>query len=460
MESLLAAGQPIQGGSSSLALLSAEIIANVLEYLSSKPVILFSTMRGISRLFHQGVVLNFERHYFQKRTPKPSNWPEFFLPDAFVATTQISFSFSAPRVLRTFLTVFPWMSEACLQSVETLAVSFSSSEETLRILGRWLPNVRNLQISGGDAKKFTKQIVDTILRDFPLLTTIHLRDYIDQTARDILVTNILAKKNCRLGMDGGLLPVLAPFDSSPLDSLKPYADLFTNLTWLEFQDVDLGTFDLFPHCVNLEVLALASLTLRESFFRTWKFCDAGCQRKSLRSFELSYIRFIGDSSSPQVPSEEDVEEFFSLNPGDSSSPQVPPSEDVEEFFPLNPDLMCLVMDLKAEEFPNSWAGSVGRHCHRLQYLSFSDGGCLPLEDLEALVTTLGQLKFVHAEVKTDTFEPERMTLLARFDNLHHLRLAQSTRIPSLPHLKMPKLELLSLSSSAPPDDISSSPVLG
>jgi hypothetical protein len=400
--------------SPSLALLSAEIIANVLEYLSSKPVILFSTMRGISRLFHQGVVLNFERHYFQKRTPKLSNWPEFFLPDAFEATTRLSFSAVSPRVLRTFLTLLPWVSEACLQSVETLSVPYSHSEDTFRTLGRWLPNVRNLQLSGGAVEEFTKETADTVANHFPLLRTLDINGCIDETARDTLVTKLLAKENCRLRMEGDLL--LGLFDSSPLDTLKPYAELLSGLTWLELRAVDLGTFDLFPHCANLEVLALSNVSVRESLFRKWKIFQGGRQRKSLRSLELRSINFTDWSSSPQVP----------------------PSEEVDEFFSLNPDLISLVMDLKAEEFPNSWAGSVGRHCRRLQYLSFTDSG-LPLEDLEVLAMGLKQLKFVHIEMWAETLQPERMALLARFGTLKSLNLA-AIHVPALPLVALPNLE--------------------
>jgi hypothetical protein len=169
---------------------------------------------------------------------------------------------------------------------------------------------------------------------------------------------------------------------------------------------------------------LANLTLKNTFFRNWKICEGGCQRQSLRSFDVYNLSLVNSDASLELP----------------------PQTDIDEFFSLNTELKCLSFD-PCEEFPGSWLIPVGKHCLKLEYFEFADNG-LPLVELEALLTSLRYLKYLPTEVKTNALVSERIAVLSRTESLCslHLSAEESTILELEPTLQLSTLRQLQISS--------------
>jgi hypothetical protein len=160
----------IQSKPSCFDSLIGEVVATILEFVSIKPVVLFSTLRRTCKLFNQAVALTFERRYLLPRRVEVSEgWDGFCdLRTCFRNTVSVRFSCNAAVVFRSFLVMLPMMSEACLHAVETLTLPKSVRPKDFRKLAQAFPNVKHLCFDAGIAKwDSIDEIVETILSLVP-----------------------------------------------------------------------------------------------------------------------------------------------------------------------------------------------------------------------------------------------------------------------------------------------------
>jgi hypothetical protein len=407
--------------------LSAEVVATILEFVSIKPVVLFSTLRRTSKLFNQAVALTFERRFFQKAERSSSSSCGTFpsMRSSALSAVSLHFTSHAVRQLRCFLTMLPLVSEACLHAVETLSFPGSLDLPELLTLTRALPNTKHLQIRGGNAK-LSNDHAAVLFDNLPHLQSLQLddMDLLDPRAREGLLSDMPVHHVHRLHLAGAYTLSLG-MKKSPFRLSSLALPLLEALTWLHLDNlkfVEGESLGLLSNCKRLEGLALVSLAMGRDFFQNWN------EVPSLRVLNMTNNTLVGP---------------------------LPGAADFEHFFSLNQSLTSLTMDQRS--FPPCWGTAVAQHCLGLRQLRLDDDR-LPLATYAALRSRLTQLDTVHVEVETDALLEARLVALSGFKNVEALYLRVSTEMSYLSigrGFKFPQLTILLAFLNISADEVAS-----